>query len=93
MSENDTDGPGSGGGTGSGEPGPEGELQAAPADARRRHADLSLDITEADHRYYVLDSPTHFGIDYDAEMRELRLLSAAKFPLMNREIFSGKLFR
>jgi DNA ligase (NAD+) len=74
VSENDTDGPGSGGGTGSGEPGPEGELQAAPADARRRHADLSLDITEADHRYYVLDSPTLSDIDYDTKMRELRAL-------------------
>src|ERR1700730_12691791 len=47
---------------------------AAPADARRRHADLSLDITEADHRYYVLDSPTISDIDYDTKMRELRAL-------------------
>src|SRR3984893_4611085 len=46
----------------------------APADARRRHADLSLDITEADHRYYVLDSPTISDIDYDTTMRELRAL-------------------
>jgi len=36
---------------------------AAPADARRRHADLSLEITEADHRYYVLDSPTISDIE------------------------------
>ena len=48
--------------------------QPAPADARRRHADLSLDITEADHRYYVLDSPTISDIDYDTKMRELRAL-------------------
>jgi len=48
--------------------------EAAPADARRRHADLSLDITEADHRYYVLDSPTISDIDYDTKMRELRAL-------------------
>ena len=48
--------------------------QAAPADARRRHADLSLEITEADHRYYVLDSPTISDIDYDTKMRELRAL-------------------
>ena len=47
---------------------------AAPADARRRHADLSLEITEADHRYYVLDSPTISDIDYDTKMRELRAL-------------------
>src|ERR1700730_3088612 len=47
---------------------------AAPAGARRRHADLSLDITEADHRYYVLDSPTISDIEYDTTMRELRAL-------------------
>ena len=47
---------------------------AAPADARRRHADLSLEITEADHRYYVLDSPTISDIEYDTKMRELRAL-------------------
>jgi DNA ligase (NAD+) len=50
------------------------EPEAAPAEARRRHADLSLDITEADHRYYVLDSPTISDIDYDTTMRELRAL-------------------
>src|SRR5580704_10540199 len=48
--------------------------QEAPADARKRHADLSLDITEADHRYYVLDSPTISDIDYDTKMRGLRAL-------------------
>jgi hypothetical protein len=32
-----------------------GATEETPADARRRHADLSLEITEADHRYYVLD--------------------------------------
>ncbi|HJY68148.1 MAG TPA: NAD-dependent DNA ligase LigA, partial [Streptosporangiaceae bacterium] len=51
-----------------------GMTEEAPADARRRHADLSLDITEADHRYYVLDSPTISDIDYDTKMRELRAL-------------------
>jgi len=50
------------------------ERQEPPAEARRRHADLSLDITEADHRYYVLDSPTISDIDYDTKMRELRAL-------------------
>ncbi|MGO9190136.1 MAG: NAD-dependent DNA ligase LigA [Streptosporangiaceae bacterium] len=59
MSENDTSGR---------------EPEAAPADARRRHADLSLEITEADHRYYILDSPTISDIDYDTKMRELRAL-------------------
>jgi DNA ligase (NAD+) len=51
-----------------------GEVQEAPAEARRRHADLSLEITEADHRYYILDSPTISDIDYDTKMRELRAL-------------------
>jgi DNA ligase (NAD+) len=50
------------------------EPEAAPAEARRRHADLSLEITEADHRYYVLDSPTISDIEYDTKMRELRAL-------------------
>ena len=63
MGESDTSGPGSGG-----------EPQEAPAAARRRHADLSLEITEADHRYYVLDSPTISDIEYDTTMRELRAL-------------------
>jgi DNA ligase (NAD+) len=49
-------------------------VQETPAAARRRHADLSLDITEADHRYYVLDSPTISDIEYDTTMRELRAL-------------------
>src|ERR1700726_3524893 len=51
-----------------------GVTEEAQADARRRHADLSLDITEADHRYYLLDSPTISDIDYDTTMRELRAL-------------------
>jgi len=50
------------------------EMPEAPAEARKRHADLSLEITEADHRYYVLDSPTLSDIDYDTKMRELKAL-------------------
>jgi DNA ligase (NAD+) len=50
------------------------DVQEAPAEAKRRHADLSLEITEADHRYYILDSPTISDIDYDTKMRELRAL-------------------
>jgi DNA ligase (NAD+) len=50
------------------------DVEEAPAEARRRHADLSLEITEADHRYYILDSPTISDIDYDTKMRELRAL-------------------
>jgi DNA ligase (NAD+) len=53
---------------------PSGGVQEAPAGARRRHADLSLEITEADHRYYILDSPTISDIEYDTKMRELRAL-------------------
>jgi hypothetical protein len=37
-------------------------------------ADLSLEITETDHRYYVLNSPTISDIEYDTKMRELRVL-------------------
>jgi DNA ligase (NAD+) len=51
-----------------------GDVREAPAEAKRRHADLSLEITEADHRYYILDSPTISDIDYDTKMRELRAL-------------------
>src|SRR5690348_16597143 len=50
------------------------EVQEATAEARRRHADLSMEIVEADHRYYVLDSPTISDIEYDTKMRELRAL-------------------
>ena len=72
MSENDEAQEGGAGPADGQGAGPEPE--AAPADARRRHADLSLEITEADHRYYVLDSPTISDIDYDTKMRELRAL-------------------
>ena len=67
MGENETGGPGPG-------EAPAEAPEAAPAEARRRHADLSLDITEADHRYYVLDAPTISDIEYDTKMRELRAL-------------------
>src|SRR5947207_1384588 len=74
MSENDTSG----------------DVQEAPAEARRRHADLSLEITEADHRYYILDSPTISDIDYDTKMRELRALEVRGEVFMPVEAF-GKL--
>src|SRR5438067_9621860 len=48
--------------------------QEAPADAKKRHAELGLEISEADHQYYILDSPTISDVDYDTEMRELRAL-------------------
>jgi DNA ligase (NAD+) len=44
------------------------------AAARHRHAGLSAEITEANHRYHVLDSPTISDAEYDARMRELRAL-------------------
>ena len=44
------------------------------AAARHRHAELSAEVTEANHRYYVLDSPTLSDAGYDARMRELREL-------------------
>jgi DNA ligase (NAD+) len=73
VSENDEEAHGGLAGSAAG-PGAAAEPEAAPADARRRHADLSLEITEADHRYYVLDSPTVSDIEYDTKMRELRAL-------------------
>ncbi|HUY49026.1 MAG TPA: NAD-dependent DNA ligase LigA [Streptosporangiaceae bacterium] len=42
------------------------------AAARHRHAELSVQIDEANHRYYVLDSPTLSDAEYDNLMRELR---------------------
>ena len=44
------------------------------AAARQRHAQLSMEITEHDHRYYVLDSPLVSDAEYDTLMRELRAL-------------------
>ncbi len=47
---------------------------AVDAAARHRHAELSAEITEANHRYHVLDSPTISDAEYDAFMGELRAL-------------------
>jgi DNA ligase (NAD+) len=44
---------------------------ADPA-ARQRHAALTVEITEHNHRYHVLDSPIISDAGYDALMRELR---------------------
>jgi DNA ligase (NAD+) len=50
-------------------------MSVADADAaRHRHAELSVEIAEHDHRYYVLDSPVISDGEYDALMRELRAL-------------------
>jgi len=40
--------------------------------ARRRHDDLSVEIAEHDHRYYILDSPLVSDAEYDVLMREIR---------------------
>ncbi len=37
-----------------------------PAEIRQRHAELSALITEARHRYYVLDAPTISDAEFDA---------------------------
>jgi DNA ligase (NAD+) len=47
--------------------------------ARQRHAQLSVEIAEHDHRYYVLDAPVISDAEYDALMRELRAIEE-RFP-------------
>ncbi|MGP0026376.1 MAG: NAD-dependent DNA ligase LigA [Streptosporangiaceae bacterium] len=50
-----------------------------PAETRQRHAELSALITEARHRYYVLDAPTISDAEFDVMMRELEGLEES-FP-------------
>ncbi len=45
-----------------------------PVEARQRHAELSGQVTEARHRYYVLDSPTISDAEFDRLLRELEEL-------------------
>jgi DNA ligase (NAD+) len=52
----------------------EAEVTEADAGARHRHAELSAEITEHNHRYHVLDAPVVSDAEYDALMRELREL-------------------
>ena len=40
-------------------------------EARRRHAELSEKLTEAQYRYYLLDAPTVSDAEYDADLRTL----------------------
>jgi DNA ligase (NAD+) len=42
--------------------------------ARRRHAELSVEINEHDYRYYILASPLVSDGEYDLLMRELRAI-------------------
>jgi DNA ligase (NAD+) len=47
---------------------------ASPRDsteARRRHAELSEKVSEAQYRYYVLDAPTISDAEYDGDLRAL----------------------
>jgi DNA ligase (NAD+) len=50
------------------------DANETPVEARQRHADLSAQVTEARHRYYVLDSPTLSDNDFDRLLRELERL-------------------
>jgi DNA ligase (NAD+) len=52
----------------------EAEVSEADVGARHRHAELSAEITEHNHRYHVLDAPVVSDAEYDALMRELRAL-------------------
>src|SRR5215831_336554 len=52
----------------------EAEVPVAPDAARRRHAELSVEIAENDYRYYILDSPLVSDAEYDKQMREIREL-------------------
>jgi len=47
------------------------DANETPVEARQQHADLSAQITEARHRYYVLDSPTLSDNEFDRLLREL----------------------
>jgi len=48
-------------------------------EARRRHAELSEGLLDAQYRYHVLDAPTISDIEYDTGLRELNQLED-EFP-------------
>jgi DNA ligase (NAD+) len=48
-------------------------------EARRRHAELSETLLDAQYRYHVLDAPTISDIEYDTGLRELNQLED-EFP-------------
>ena len=50
---------------------------AAPAEAREEHQELSEQIEEARWRYFVLDDPTLSDADYDRRLRRLQELEEA----------------
>ena len=53
--------------------------QAAPAEARDQHQELSEQIEDARWRYYVLDDPTLSDADFDQRLRALEALEE-EFP-------------
>src|SRR5687767_13885281 len=53
--------------------------QAAPAEARDQHQELSEQIEDARWRYFVLDQPTLSDADYDQRLRRLQALEE-EFP-------------
>jgi DNA ligase (NAD+) len=59
--------------------GPMDAPQAAPAEAREQHQELSEQIEEARWRYYVLDDPTLSDADFDQRLRALEALEE-EFP-------------
>ena len=48
------------------------ELGGVPTEVRQRAATLSVELTEHQHRYHVLDSPLISDAEYDTLIRELR---------------------
>ncbi len=56
-------------------------LSGVPDEVRRRHADLSGQISDAQFRYYVLDSPTLSDAAFDALLRQLQELET-KYPIL-----------
>ena len=53
------------------------ELPGVPTEVRHRHAGLSVELTEHQHRYHVLDSPLISDAEYDTLMRELSAIEDA----------------
>ena len=65
--------------TGTADPREPKDPNETPAEVRQRHAELSTLITEARHRYYILDAPTISDAEFDVLMRELEGLEES-FP-------------
>jgi DNA ligase (NAD+) len=51
------------------------------AEASRRHAELSTELTDHQYRYYVLDSPTIPDAEFDTLLRELEAIER-EFPAL-----------